>query len=173
MRIRPARPDDLPSLARRLGQRRYFADRLDRQRDDRGVLLTAWHGGEVIGVVYLWLEPAEEPEIRAHLPLTPLITHLEVHPDWQRKGVGTSLIRASERLLTSRGCADVALAVEVGNDDAERLYADLGFREWPHETVKCYAASDGNGHRAVETCKVLVKELVTCCGTAHPDRPSP
>jgi GNAT superfamily N-acetyltransferase len=157
--IRPAQPEDLPSLARRMGQGQYFADRLDRQRTGRGVLLTAWRAGVVIGDVYLWLEPAEEPEIRTHLPGTPLVTHLEVHPDHQRLGAGTGLLLASEWLLARRGHGSVALAVEVGNDGAERLYTRLGFREWPHAWVKCYASSDGNGHRVAETCKVLVKSL--------------
>lgn len=159
MRIRPAQPEDLPSLARRMGQGQYFADRLDRQRKGRGILLTAWQAGMVIGDVYLWLEPAEEPEIRTHLPDTPLVTHLEIHPDHQRLGVGTSLLRASEWLLARRGYGEVALAVEVGNKGAERLYTRLGFREWPHSRVECRASGDGNGHRVVETCKVLVKCL--------------
>jgi ribosomal protein S18 acetylase RimI-like enzyme len=159
LRIRPAQPGDLPSLVGRLGQEGYFADRLKRQDADRGVLLTAWRTGLVIGVVYLWLEPAEEPEIRMHLPGTPLVTHLEIHPDHRRRGGGTSLIRAAEELLAHRGYAEVALAVEVNNIDAEKLYARLGYREWPHSLVDCFAPSDGHGHRAVEICKVLVKSL--------------
>ncbi|MFI1816856.1 GNAT family N-acetyltransferase [Lentzea sp. NPDC020367] len=159
MSIRRARPEDLPLLVRRLEQRRYFADRLDRQRDGRGVLLTAWQGEVVVGDVYLWLEEAEEPEIQTHLPGTPLVTHLEVHPGLWRKGIGTELIRASERLLALKGYRHVALAVVLGNADVERLYLNLGFREWQHGHVKCYASSDGNGHRAAETCKVLVKDL--------------
>lgn len=159
--IRPARPEDLPSLAQRLDQREYFADRLDRQADGRGVLLTAWQGELVIGDVYLWLEPAEEPEIRTHLPGTPLVTHLEIHPALRGNGVGTRLIHASEQLLAERGFEDVALAVEVGNARAEQLYTRLGFREWPHELVKCYSSVDGNGHREAETCKVLVKQLAS------------
>lgn len=157
--IRPAQPDDLTSLTRRLGQARFFADRLDRQSDERGVLLTAWHGGLVIGDVYLWLEPAEEPEIREHLPDTPLVTHLEIHRDHRRMGVGTSLIGAAERLLTDGGFRRVALAVEVTNRAAARLYIRLGYREWPHPPVKCYSPGDVNGHRRVEICNVMVKPL--------------
>ncbi|MET8765307.1 GNAT family N-acetyltransferase [Lentzea sp. NPDC004782] len=159
MRIRPAQPDDLPSLVGRLGQEGYFADRLERQDAGHGVLLTAWRAGVVVGVVYLWLEPAEEPEIRTHLPDTPLVTHLEIHPDYRRRGAGTRLIRAAEELLAHRGYDEVALAVEVGNTDAADLYARLGFREWPHSLVECFAPSDGNGHRVAEICKVLVKSL--------------
>lgn len=157
--IRPAQSEDFASLTRRLGQGRYFADRLVRQRDDRGVLLTAWTGGTVIGDVYLWLERAEEPEIRTYLPDTPLITHLEVHRDHQRRGAGTRLIRAAEQFLVDRGYGEVALAVEVTNMAAAKLYTRLGYREWPHSSVKCYSPGDGNGHRRVEICNVMVKTL--------------
>lgn len=157
--IRPARPDDLTSLIQRLGQARFFADRLDRQTDQRGVLLTAWRAGLVIGDVYLWLEPAEEPEIREHLPGTPLVTHLEIHPEHRRQGVGTSLIGAAEQLLTVAGHDQVALAVEVTNRAAAKLYTRLGYQEWPHPPVKCYSPGDDNGHRRVEICNVMVKPL--------------
>jgi ribosomal protein S18 acetylase RimI-like enzyme len=157
--IRPARPDDLTSLTRRLGQDRFFADRLDRQSGGLGVLLTAWHRGLVIGDVYLWLEPAEEPEIREHLPGTPLVTHLEIHPEHRRMGVGTSLIGAAEQLLTREGFREVALAVEVNNHAAERLYRRLEYRQWPYPPVKCYSPGDVNGHRRVEICNVMVKTL--------------
>jgi ribosomal protein S18 acetylase RimI-like enzyme len=157
--IRPARPDDLTSLIQRLGQARFFADRLDRQSNDRGVLLTAWRDGLVIGDVYLWLEPAEEPEIREHLPDTPLVTHLEILPEHRRMGVGTELIGRAEELLVERGCDRVALAVEVTNGAAAKLYDRLGYRDWPHPPVACYSHGDLNGHRRVEICNVMVKPL--------------
>jgi GNAT superfamily N-acetyltransferase len=157
--IRPAQSEDLASLTQGMGQGRYFADRLKRQSKDDGVLLTAWHGGTVIGDVYLWLERAEEPEIRTYLPDTPLITHLEVHRDHQRMGVGTSLILAAEKWLVDLKKVEVALAVEVTNMAAAKLYEDLGYRQWPHPPVKCYSPSDLNGHRDVEICNVMVKTL--------------
>lgn len=157
--IRPARPDDLTPLTRRLGQARFFVDRLDRQSMGRGVLLTAWHRGLVVGDVYLWLEPAEEPEIREHLPGTPLVTHLEIHPEHRRQGVGTSLIGAAEQWLADKGYDEVALAVEVTNRAAAKLYLRLGYQEWPHHLVECYSLGDHNGHRQREICRVMVKAL--------------
>ncbi|MET9227832.1 GNAT family N-acetyltransferase [Lentzea sp. NPDC003310] len=161
MSIRPARPEDLPSLVERLARREYFADRLDRQAGHRGVLLIAWQDDLVIGDAYLWLEPAEEPEIRIHLPGTPLFTQLEIHPAHRSRGAGTRLIQASERLLAQRGYEDVALAIEVSNVETERLCRRLGFLEWPHGVVNCYSSVDDNGHRMAEACKVLIKKLAT------------
>lgn len=160
LHIRRARPKDLDVLVRELGQRRYFADRLSRQKKRLGMLLTAWRGGRPIGVVYLWLQYAEEPEIREYLPCTPLLTHLEIHADHRGGGTGTKLIKSAERRLRKLGFAQVALAVEVTNKRAAKLYARLGYEDWPHSTIKCYSLTDGNGERNVEICRILVKSLV-------------
>lgn len=109
--------------------------------------------------VYLWLEPAEEPEIRDHLPGVPLTTHLEVHPERRRQGIGTSIVDAAEQLLVRCGFREVALAVEVTNTSAAKLYSRLGHEEWPHPPVKCYSPADVNGHRQAEICDVMVKSF--------------
>ncbi|HEX7309305.1 GNAT family N-acetyltransferase [Lentzea sp.] len=157
--VRPARLEDLASLTWRLGQGRYFTDRLDRQSRGLGVLLTAWRAGVVLGVVYVWLEIAEEPEIRRHLPDTPLITHLEVHPQHRGEGIGRGLIGKAEELLAREGHRSVALAVEVNNGAAANLYKSLGFRNWRHGLINCYSLGDVNGHRRVEVCAVMTKSL--------------
>jgi GNAT superfamily N-acetyltransferase len=147
------------TLTGSLGQRPYFTDRIERQLDGRGVLLTAWHEDGPVGDVYLWLEPAEEPEIRLFLPDTPLLTHLEIRADRRARGMGTALIQAAERELAARGYRAVALAVELHNLRAARLYRRLGYADWDHPPVRCYSLTDGNGQRAVEICRILVKRL--------------
>ena len=123
------------------------------------MLLTAWRGMRPIGVLYLWLEAAEEAEIRDHLPGTPILNHLEIHAEYRGGGNGTKLITAAERRLRKLGFKQVALAVEVTNRRAARLYARLGYEEWPHSTIACYSLTDGSGRRAVEICRILVKLL--------------
>ncbi|MCT2581538.1 GNAT family N-acetyltransferase [Actinophytocola gossypii] len=157
--IRTARPAELALLVRELGDRPFFVDRFARQGDGRGLLLVAWSDDRPVGVVYLWWEPAEEPELRLHLPGTPLLTHLEVHADHRARGTGSALIAAAERELVRRGHTAVALAVEVGNDGAARLYRRLGYAEWDQPPIRCYSLTDGNGQRAVEICRILVKPL--------------
>ncbi|HEX2130330.1 MAG TPA: GNAT family N-acetyltransferase [Actinophytocola sp.] len=161
LQIRVARSAELATLTRELGQRPFFLDRLARQEDGRGLLLVAWHGDRPVGVVYLWWEPAEEPELRLHLPGTPLLTHLEVHADHRARGMGSALIEAAERELVRRGHAAVALAVEVTNDRAARLYRRLGYADWDQPPIRCYSLTDGNGQREVEICRILVKPLGT------------
>lgn len=159
LRIRRARPTDLDVLIRELGQRRFFADRFSRQRHGRGMLLTAWRGIRPIGVIYLWLEAAEEVELRENLPGTPLLNHLEIHADHRGGGMGTQLINAAERRLRKLGFRQVALAVELTNKRAAKLYSRLGYREWPHPTISCYSLTDGSGQRHAEICRIMVKPL--------------
>ena len=159
LRIRRARATDLDVLIGELGQQRFFDDRFSRQSKRLGMLLTAWRGVRPIGVIYLWLEDAEEAELREHLPDTPILNHLEIHPEHRGKGAGTKLIKAAERRLRKLGFHQVALAVEITNRQATRLYQRLGYEEWPYPNVECYSLTDGDGERRVEVCRIMVKTL--------------
>lgn len=159
LQIRRARAADLDILTGELGQRRTFDDRMARQSRRLGMLLVAWLRARPIGVIYLWLETAEEPEIRTHLPGTPILNHFEIHPDHRGAGAGTTLITEAERRLRKLGFRQVALAVEITNKRAARLYKRLGYRKWPHSNVRCYSLTDGNGVRHVEICQIMVKVL--------------
>lgn len=161
VQIRRARPTDLDVLIKELGQRRFFDDRFSRQSDGLGMLLTAWRGARPIGVIYLWLEDAEEAELRERLPGTPILNHLEIHENHRGGGTGTKLIKAAERRLRKLRFDQVALAVEVKNKRAARLYARLGYVDWPYPTIKCYSLTDGHGRRQVEICRIMVKRLRT------------
>ena len=174
--IRPATDGDLPALAGALGQETFFADRLRRQHAGLGVLLTAWAGdepgtepvdgepadAEPVGVVYVWLEEAEERELREHLPGVPLLNHLEVRDGWRNQLIGTSIIHAAESLLVGKGFKQVALGIRLDNLDAARLYERLGYAEWEHgeiETSYVVFLADGGEDRAPEMCRILVKDL--------------
>jgi ribosomal protein S18 acetylase RimI-like enzyme len=55
---------------------------------------------------------------------------LAAHPDLQRLGLGTRLIRALEDRVRRRALATAWLGVETDNPDAQRLYERLGYREF-------------------------------------------
>jgi GNAT superfamily N-acetyltransferase len=156
--IRPACGHDLDSLTEALGQSAYFAERLAGQRERRGVLFTAWKHGRPIGDVYVRLEVAEEAKIRRFLPGVPFLTHLEVLEPHRNRGIGRGLIATAENYLRSTGYGRVALAVDVTNVHAARLYRRLGYLGWSHGRVVCRAVSDGPTARE-EWCDVLVKRL--------------
>jgi GNAT superfamily N-acetyltransferase len=164
LRIQRASAKDLSALARFPGQHQLLDDRFARQRDGRGLLLVAWVSGEPVGRVYLWLEPAEEREIRDNLPGVALLLHLWVHEDSRNQGVGSALVDAAETELRQRGHRRVALGIDPGNHGAMRLYARLGYRPWPHPDIRTTSMrflSNGDRVRLPETCRVLVRELST------------
>jgi GNAT superfamily N-acetyltransferase len=112
--IRPGSAADLAALVAVLGERHWFTDRLARQQRGGGVVLVAWLDGRPVGDVYLDCEPAEEPEVRRHLPGVPRLDHLEVPGPFQRRGIGTALVRAAEDTARRLGHERIALGVGAG-----------------------------------------------------------
>jgi ribosomal protein S18 acetylase RimI-like enzyme len=162
LRIRPADEGDVRALADSLGHRNLFTERLARQRQGRGLMLVAWLAGAPVGSVYLWLEPAEEPEIRERLPGAALIHHLLVHAAYQKRGVGNALMTAAENHLHGLGYRTVALGVDPHNHNAIRMYERLGYVTWPYPPIATtFQMFLRNGERLSidDLCLVLVKDL--------------
>jgi GNAT superfamily N-acetyltransferase len=160
--IRPGSAADLVALVAALGQRDFFADRLARQHQGRGVLLVAWLAARPVGDVYLLREPADVPKVRQYLPGVPQLDHLEVVGPLQRRGIGTALIQAGED--TARRLEDERLALGVGlaNIDARRLYERLGYVDWGHgPAVGTWRAvgDDGTAVAVSQLIDILVKHL--------------
>ncbi|MFD8498128.1 GNAT family N-acetyltransferase [Amycolatopsis sp. NPDC059657] len=160
--IRLAQDRDVDALVEVLGDREFVKDRLDRQALGLGKLLTIWSGDVLLGSMYIWLEAAEEPELRKLLPGVPLFTRIEVLEGYRGRGIGTQLISAGEDLLREAGYDTVALAVEVTNFRAELLYKRLYFDEWDHGQITCEGIEvleDGRRKSYDETCRIMVKKL--------------
>ncbi|MEW9547602.1 GNAT family N-acetyltransferase [Nonomuraea sp. NPDC050783] len=160
--IRQAARADLRPLIRSLGQEHYFRDRLAKQDAGHGLLLVAWEREEAVGDVYVWLAPAEEPELRERLPGVALLTHLEVTATRRGQGIGTELLWAAEDRLLARGHERVALGVGLDNLGAQRLYRRRGYVEWPYGTVATTEVvyhPDGTSERRPEVCRVMVRRL--------------
>jgi GNAT superfamily N-acetyltransferase len=159
---RPASASDLRALAGGMSRLRLLRDRLKRRDAGGGELLVAVRGRIPVGHIYVWTDPAEEPELREHLSGVPLIMNLWVHEDHRRRGVGRRLVDAAEAWLYERGYLQVALGVEPGNTDATRLYLALDYDPWPHPDVKTEREeflANGDRVRIPETCAVLVKNI--------------
>src|SRR2546423_10342489 len=120
--VRVASWADLAPLMAALGQERYFADRLARQDSGRGMLLVALLDGRPVGDVYLWLEPAEEADVRRYLPGVPLLGHLEVLPELRGRGIGTEVMRVAEERLRRLGHQRGGLGVGMGKHPAAPPY---------------------------------------------------
>jgi GNAT superfamily N-acetyltransferase len=163
MEIRPASAGDLEPLVAVFGaERRFFADCLATQEAGGGVLLVAWVDGRPVGDVFLSLGPADEPEVRRHLPGVPTLVHLEVVGPLQRRGIGTALVRAGEDAARRLGHDRVALGVGLDNPGARRLYERLGYTDWGRgHTVASWREHRPGGApvTVTETIDMLVKRL--------------
>jgi GNAT superfamily N-acetyltransferase len=164
--VRQADFDDLRLLAAAFGERTYFDDRYERQKNGLGVLFTAWLDEWPVGHVYLWMEEAEEAPINQYLPGIPLLTHLRVLPGYRNRRIGTRLIAEVQDYLAHDDYWHVALAARTDNDEAIRLYQRLGYRDWDHGLVECVAVRtnpDGDVEYESEQCHVLLRRLVRSC----------
>jgi GNAT superfamily N-acetyltransferase len=162
VQIRPGADAELPALVEALGQRPFFADRLARQHQGRGLLLVAWLGDRPVGDVYLLREPADIPKVRRYLPGVPQLEHLEVMGPLQRRGIGTALIRAGEDTARRLGDEQLALGVGLANVEARRLYERLGYVHWGHGPVVgtwWAVGDDGTAVAVSQLIDMLVKHL--------------
>jgi GNAT superfamily N-acetyltransferase len=160
--IEPCDEADLSPLIAALGHERFLTGRMRLARRDHGTLLVARLGGVPVGFVYLWLAPAEEPEVRRWLAAVPILNRLFVGPDHRGRGIGQAIIEEAARRLRDAGHKQVALGVGPGNHSARRLYERLGFRDWGHGIVTGRAEADlgsGRADRRRETFTILVKDL--------------
>jgi GNAT superfamily N-acetyltransferase len=166
-------------VAENLGPEGLYRDRLKKQEAGKGWLLV--HRLDAVeppgGVIFLWLDDAEEDAVRTRLPGVPLIMHLKVHPGRRGFGIGTELMHEAERMAAALGRTEIALGVDPGNTNAIRLYQHLGYSEWPHGLVdthqveyraRCSVWSNGSGAATRwrrryynEKCLIFVKPLST------------
>jgi GNAT superfamily N-acetyltransferase len=160
--VRPGSDADFATLVAVLGERHWFTDRLARQQRGGGVVLVAWLEGRPVGEVFLECAPANEPEVRRHLPGVPRLDHLEVPGPLWGQGIGTALIGAAEDTARQLGHERIALGVGLDNPKARRLYGRLGYADWGHGTVVgtwVEHPDDGPPVTLSETWSVLVKRL--------------
>ena len=135
LRIRTARPADLPVLVRLLGDlfsiEPDFAADADRQRlgltlllaDRRAAVLVADRGGTVVGMVtgQLVVSTAEGG-------LSALVEDLVVDAPRRKKGVGRALLAAIEGWAESRGATRLQLLADRENAPALAFYEREGWR---------------------------------------------
>ncbi|MER7280261.1 GNAT family N-acetyltransferase [Dactylosporangium sp. NPDC000244] len=159
--VRPARPDDLPGLVAVHKQSHYFAQRLARQ-PGLGILLVAERAAAVVGSAFLRLAPAEEWQLREWLPKVPVLSHVEVAPDYRGNGVGTAIIQAAESEARARQRHRIVLGVRPGDRAAYSRYERLGYADWGRGRINALVVEyDDEGVRSVgtEPCLIMIKSL--------------
>ena len=153
--VRRATPEDLPALGRlgalllRIhsefdpqrfitlaggadeGYARFLGGQL--RHDDVAVFVAERQPGEVIGYVYVGLEPRSWKELR---DAAGFIHDIVVDPSARGSGVAPLLLEAAFDWLRSRGAPRVILWTAEPNMPAQRLFAKEGFRRTMVEMTK-------------------------------------
>jgi ribosomal protein S18 acetylase RimI-like enzyme len=161
--VRRVTADDLAAIGRTLGNEYLYRDRLERQAAGRGILLMGYRPQDPapLGVIHLWLDDPEEPELFSRLPDVPLLMHLRVRNNMRRQGVGSTLVREAEAELEALGRTRVALGVARRNRAAIRLYERLGYVDWGAGDLETRRTEFRARSRRTypERCAIYVKDL--------------
>jgi GNAT superfamily N-acetyltransferase len=142
-------PEDLPLVDRHLPLARL---------DTAQTYLVAWDGDLPVGHAHVSWKGTTlgMPEVQD-------VYVLETH---RRRGVGTELTRAAERLAASQGNRSVSLSYGIANDPARLLYEGLGYRkaDLPPQHVKGTIVIRGKPVDIDDTLVYLVKDVAVDSG---------
>lgn len=131
MEIRVCTDEDLEVLERDLptGLGRVHQGHLQRARRHKSSYLGAWDGDRVVGTgVIVWTPSPPDMTHGEGRRTTPEIAHLQVHPSFRGRGVGTALIRFGEGLAQAALYPSVIIKVSTDeNERAAKLYRRLGY----------------------------------------------
>jgi ribosomal protein S18 acetylase RimI-like enzyme len=82
--------------------------------------------GKLVGNISVYPAPGE-------MPRTWVIVNVAVYPDYQRRGIASQLLRATQDMIREKGGQAAILQVDADNDTAIHVYERLGFvqeRTW-------------------------------------------
>ena len=88
-------------------------------------VFVAEHQGSVVGYIYAGIEPQSWQQLREE---SGFIHDVVVDERGRRRGLAGRLVEAAVEWLASRGMPRVLLWTAAQNDDAQRVFARLGFR---------------------------------------------
>ena len=90
-------------------------------------ILVADAGGEVVGMIELWLKRPRDPD-SARPPLVKVDFGIAVAEGWRGRGLGTALLQAAEAWAKARGAHQMAMNLDANNVGALRLCERLGYQ---------------------------------------------
>lgn len=159
--IRPVSADDLP-LLEWYGQykhyRRVFRRTFQAQIDGRRLMLVADCNTFPIGQIFIQF--ISDNALIADGLERGYLYSLRVMQMFQRQGIGTQLIQQAETILSERGYGYATIAVAKSNDNARRLYHQLGYEVFAEDPgTWSYVDHKGKVRQVDEPCWVLEKSL--------------
>lgn len=162
--VKPAEKRDLEVLNARLRSPilNFHEEKINLQEKGEVVWLIAWIGKEPVGQVLIRWQGATDEPVRQHEERYPYLQNLAVKINYQRKGIGTQIVFAAEKIVKNKGYKKVGMAVGVENEIAQKLYNKLGYKSWDNGTYSMsWHIVDPSGKKIEEseTCTYLIKEL--------------
>lgn len=103
-----------PPLSQRVDISEYA-----RKLRTRAETLEAWHGGELVGVVAIYINEA---------PAEAFVSSVSVDDGFAGRGIGSRLVNDAIALARLRGAGGISLEVSPHNLQAIQLYEKHGFR---------------------------------------------
>ena len=137
LNLRPARPEDLPLIARLLEAGFGFAvpdDLTDRLNTPREQTLLVELSGSPVGTLRLHRDGDAAG-----------IYGFVIEPGRQGRGIGRAALRRACQLLRADGARRIGLEVDVQNDRALGLYTSVGFTSVATEDYYALPLSDEGG----------------------------
>ena len=159
--IRPANREDLPKLELD-GQftkfRNLFRRAFREQQTDRRLMLVADCNDYPVGRLFILFNSSDhtiaDGQNRAYLYSFFVMT------PFRGQGIGTSMVRYAENLLTERRYEYATIAVAKDNEGALQLYKRLNYVTKREDAGRWnYTDHMGRTHRMNEPCWILEKNL--------------
>jgi aminoglycoside 6'-N-acetyltransferase len=164
-----------PSLEDVAAHRRHWL--AAKPRDE--ALVAVADGGEVIGMIELWLRRPSTVPGSAQIQRVTVSLGIAVDPAWRGRGVGTALLAAAEAWAVDRGAERMSLGLDAFNTGALRLYERLGYETWGMEMDKAIEPAAGSvddpsivRNADGEVVPTLIGDRVTLRPLTPADRPS-
>lgn len=161
--IRHLREEDLARLEwseEHVRFRRMFRNAFEDMRAGTRSLWVGVAGDLVVGRLFIQWNSADrryaDGVSRAYLYA------LRVHPQWQRKGVGTRLVAAAEAELCTRRITTATIAVGQTNAEAFRLYKRLGYSVFGDDPGIWYFLDDRGVLQREEEKSWLLQKRLSC-----------
>ena len=140
-----------------------YPERLGYQDRGLAVQLVAWAGAIAVGRAMVVFPGHPEWSASAFREGCPEIRDVGVAGDWQRRGIGSRLIAASEEAVRAAGFDRIGLGVglEDGYEAARALYERSGyaFAHGPFVQAARLEDDEGVGIPVAGVCVYLVKDL--------------
>jgi GNAT superfamily N-acetyltransferase len=100
-----------------------------------GLMLVAEAEGRVIGHLFLALDEAP-PYLAPEYRREAWICDAFIEEAWRGQGAFRAMLALAEAHARAAGCRRLHIGVLAGNDDAERIYRKVGFRNYAIEMVR-------------------------------------